>query len=258
MRPQGINLQGGARTSSFLASSVDFKRVDNSPPTRKQEMRRKKPHAPRHVTVNMSLPSNLSPSQRGTAGEDEEELDYNLSAPTARAGGGEDSLIEKYHTKKHKKKSYPCKTLEWNHIMTWINFGLIVILACFVAIYNTHTNAQVVKEMLAGDAPLPQARRAGAKSIPFIITTDIQDTVVKLPRPLEGIQQFDVCCKYKTSIFCSSTQWNRPRPRPVGAGAETKHMFNIYAYLSMEDNSAHIRAIHPDMVGITCSLYLSL
>lgn len=221
MRPQGIDVSGSGRSNAFLASSIDLRASSPSPPVgpERQMKRVSKKTAPRKQTYH---PKNQDESNDVSSIQDDPA--YLLPMP-----------------KRKKSKVVQCQRLEWSHIMTWINFGLIVILSIFVAIYNTHTNAVRSFEKDVSSPP-PHS----GKIIPFIITTDaIEDTIVKLPTPVEGIRRFDVCCKHKSVIFCQSVPLRGERRK-----------LEIQAHLSMEDNSAHIWVTHPDMVGITCNLYL--
>jgi len=124
--------------------------------------------------------------------------------------------------------------LEWTHIMTWINFSLIVLLAVVVGVYYIPAPSQheVVKTI----------HQSVGNGTPFIITSDSQDTLVKLTFLLKQIRRFEVCCKQKNVIFCT--------------GSYRKKKLEIQAHLSIKDNHAHIRAHHPDMVGIPCNLYV--
>ena len=216
MRPQGIDIGGGGGSrNNFLTSSIDPRR--DSPPTIQRDMKRssRKSRVQRHHVV--------------VEDDDEDEI-----RPSLRKIKEDPTLFLPMPKNKKNKIIRCCRSADWTHVMTWINFGLIVVLAVFVGIYSsetttTHTEKSVLPETDGGT--------------PFIITSDSIDTIVKLPFPLEGgIRRFEVCCKKKNIILCTS--------HSLGKKLE------IRTHLSIKDNSAHISVSHPDMVGIPCNLYL--
>jgi len=126
--------------------------------------------------------------------------------------------------------------------LTWINFGLLIVLLTCVIIYLATTTT--------AHAPLPlqppQVRITATVSsvIPFTLVPDSKSANRYMTLPLTNVSNmkdvlhFQVCCNVRQFFLC---------------GPVTKNL-GVTAYLTTE-KTAIIQIIHDDMIGAACKLF---